>query len=163
MWGEWVSDWAVDEILKMVGEMPHCTFLTLTKNPDRYAEVASRSWGVSSNLWCGASAVDQMAFSKAAHALKHLHGNVPNKTFVSLEPLHGPISLKQGWWIDWVIVGREGGPSPAPCKPEWVAKIAEDARKYETPLFMKDSLKEMCEENNIPFKRDLPYLDGGER
>jgi protein gp37 len=124
-------DWEA-QVWKVMRENPQHIFQILTKQPSR--AVASR---FSENVWLGmsvdgktANLTGQMIFSKHPHQQK----------FVSFEPLLGPV-LPYLENIKWVIIGSKTGPRPEQPKKEWVQAIIDQARKQNTPVFLKDNLE----------------------
>jgi protein gp37 len=67
-----------------------------------------------------------------------------NRKCIGFEPLLGPlpqnVSLKG---IDWVIIGAlsRGNRKRVQPRREWIQDIVKRARRYKTPIFLKDSLK----------------------
>ena len=164
LFGSWVSEQWIRRVFGTIEEAERHRYVFLTKNPQRYwfmrREIERRS--LSENCWFGATATNQETYDEAVYWLGRFKASIaPVNVFVSLEPLHGLIDISAPGksLIDWIVVGRETGPSPSPCKREWVEKIEDDARGPDIPLFQKDSLGEMMG----TLRRDLPYLTHEER
>lgn len=71
--------------------------------------------------------------------------------FLSIEPLQGPLYITYLNGYDWVIVGAETGNRKNKIIPkkEWIERIVEQCKKYDIPVFMKDSLIPIVGEGNM--------------
>jgi protein gp37 len=58
-------------------------------------------------------------------------------TFLSLEPLLGPLPHLNLQGIDWVIVGGESGPGARPMDPDWVRAIRDQCQQAGVSFFFK--------------------------
>lgn len=146
LFGSWVPDSWIEEVFKDCEKAPQHNYLFLTKNPQRYVELAEK--GVlrcSDNMWYGWS-------QTRSEDVKILCFPCSPNLFISVEPILEPIhpSLE-----DWIIVGAETGRRKDKVVPkrEWIEQIVEDCKKYEIPLFMKSSLAEIWDE---PLIQEFP-------
>lgn len=155
LFGEWVPDEWIREVFEACEAAPQHRYLFLTKNPARYMELTAN--GVitkdHSNFWFGSTATTpEMPFFWH----NELH------TFVSIEPILGPFKDLTDDGIDpvskvnWIIVGAETGNRKNKVVPRktWVNEIARIAKKAGTPVFMKDSLRELMGDG---FKQEFPW------
>lgn len=138
LFGKWVPDEWIDEVIKVVARNPQHKFLFLTKNPSRYEELAGKGMlPALENAWFGSTITtpeDQFWWSYA------------HNTFVSIEPILADFpsarndAIKK---VDWVIIGAMTGPGAKDHQPkkEWIENIITDCRLTETPVFMKNNLK----------------------
>ena len=152
LFGEWVPDEWIREVLAACAAAPWHNFLFLTKNPDRYYQLGDGDEAIipegGCSGWFGASAATE---EQAQDAWENL-----NCTWMSLEPLHGDFSeefftyddrytqaTRRRW--EWIVIGAETGSSKNKIKPkrEWIQNIVDQCHSTETPLFMKDSLLEI--------------------
>lgn len=136
LFGDWVPDSWIDEVFKACEKAPQHNYLFLTKNPQRYVELAEKGiLRCSDNMWYGWSQTRNEDVRTLCFPCS------PN-LFISVEPILEPVrpSLE-----DWIIVGAETGRRKDKVIPkrEWIEKIVEDCRKYEIPLFMKSSLADI--------------------
>lgn len=82
-------------------------------------------------------------------------------TFLSIEPLHGPVDdlayYAHSYGYQWVIVGAETGNRKDRIIPEveWIKKIVKDCKLRNIPVFMKDSLISIIGEENM--LRQFPW------
>jgi len=119
-------------------EMSHHTFLILTKRPGPWIAL----FAALENVWIGASASDQADLDRVAPDLLRYGGP---RTFLSLEPLLGPITLgpdgnfllEGKGCIRAVIVGGQTGPGAAPMHPDWARSLRDDCAKAGVPFFFK--------------------------
>jgi protein gp37 len=101
------------------------------------------------NVWLGTSIENQDFANKR---LPYLHGakryGLCDTTFVSAEPLVGPIMLHgevdgfkyrhlQEPGIDWVITGGESGPDARPSHSDWYRSLLRQCIRSGTPFFFK--------------------------
>lgn len=178
LFGDWVpADW-IRQVFDVCQQAPQHTFMFLTKNPGRFQqwspEYTVRDHAAHiSNAWFGFTATCQADLDKRAFAARYF----PRNTFISIEPLHGPINLKridppeveayldftdggQYWFmggdkcgkrLKWVIIGAESGKGSNRVVPkaEWVADIVAQCATAGIPVFMKDSLLPIVGKNNM--------------
>lgn len=160
LFGEWVPDEWIIEVLEACRKAPQHRYLFLTKNPNRYTQAALKDiLVVDDNFWYGTSTpkVDNPAFwSRPSPASKGRYYH----TFISVELMlerfgkggkRGSVAL-----TDWVIVGAETGNRKGRVVPEkdWVMELAEECDKYKKPIFMKESLKEIMGDD---FIQEFPW------
>ena len=151
LFGSWVPDSWIEEVLAACEKAPQHNYLFLTKNPQRYVELAEKGiLRCSDNMWYGWSET----YESDSPGLMYFPDTLPNplQTFVSVEPILGPVhpSLE-----DWIIVGAETGNRKDKVIPkrEWIEQIVKDCREYDIPLFMKSSLAEIWGE---PLIQEFP-------
>lgn len=152
VFGAWVPDEWIKQILDVCREYPIHNFLFLTKNPERYIQ-----YGIPTeqeNLWYGTT-ITCDADTDRIVSLK-----IDARTFVSIEPLQGHISKENIKAIcriaDWIIIGAETGRNKNKIRPEidWIKKIVAEADMAKKPVFMKDSLIPIIGEEDM--RRDFP-------
>lgn len=138
LFGDWVPDEWIAEVLEACKEAPQHVYLFLTKNPSRYMELARK--GVlpeEPNFWYGSTITgpeDSFWWSDY------------HNTFVSMEPLLQPfegVGAQAVKKVGWCIIGAMTGPGSKAHQPkrEWVESIVADAKTAGVPVFMKDNLK----------------------
>jgi len=116
LFGAWVPQEWIDQVLKAVREAPQWIFLFLTKNPKRYLEIEFPP-----NAWVGATADTQKRANEALKVFRALHqgkAKVPRPTvlFLSLEPLREEIDLSGEMEVlDWLIIGGQSESSGEPA------------------------------------------------
>jgi protein gp37 len=127
---DWEDDW-LDNVTTRIATHPEHLFLFLSKRP------WAASWTSLPNAMLGYSVTRQADLDLLA---KHGHGNV---SFLSIEPLLGPVSLSLAWQPQWLICGAETGNRKGRVVPEpaWIEDIYEYATGNDIPLFFKESLK----------------------
>lgn len=150
LFGDWVPDSWIEEVFKACEKAPQHNYLFLTKNPQRYVELALREkLPAKENMWYGSTITepDMESFFSEYH-----------KTFWSIEPILTPFrrmeeSKKQ--LPDWIIIGAETGRRKDKVIPEreWIEDILEDCRQRNIPLFMKSSLADIWGE---PLIQEFP-------
>ena len=179
LFGAWVPDEWIAQVLKACYAAPQHQYLFLTKNPERlpmssyiYNDVFDNHPG---NFWFGMSITNQAALNAAYKRFMNISGN----TFLSIEPLHGPIDLTRidagdvfydiakgiASWLfggqkvrspGWIIIGAETGNRKGKVVPERarVEAICAAADAGGVPVFMKDSLIPIMGEEGM--RRDRP-------
>lgn len=139
-----------DEAWAIIRRCPQHTFQILTKRPERILEHLPEFWDeIRSRVWLGTSIGSQKAIDRLYGLILPVQ---PGIKFLSLEPLHGPITLPLSEYvdfghkvkdlIDWVIVGGESGNETGlyryrPCQVEWIERIVLDCKLYGIPVFVK--------------------------
>lgn len=172
LFGYWVPDEWITEVLKACDAAPQHRYLFLTKAPSRYEKISSLmpSWEEMyleksrPVMMFGASATDDAMMAVAYKS---------NAEWVSVEPILEPIEPE--WFIsasgsngdystfrrwEWVVIGAETGNSKHKTVPkrEWVEEIVKVCKEYGTPVFMKDSLRDLMRDG---FRQEFPWIVGG--
>lgn len=156
IFGAWVPDEWIDEVMKVCTERPIHNYMFLTKNPMRYLELAEENrLPEGDNMWYGTTVTcenDPFFFCKGY------------KTFLSIEPLLDRFTkpqsdtgiLNKDCRPDWIIIGAETGRRKDKVVPEaqWIREIVLAADEAEVPVFMKDSLIGIVGEENM--RREYP-------
>ena len=137
LFGKWVPSKWIADIMEACLTAPQHRYLFLTKNPERFLELAGE--GIlpqRDNFWYGTTAT---------------RGNSPifwsdrYNTFMSVEPIlepflypPDPLALKAGW----VILGAETGNRKDKVVPErsWIEQMVRFLKDANIPVFMKGSL-----------------------
>lgn len=174
IFGEFVPDQWVFEILDGMRAAPLQTFQMLTKRAERAHDLMTywlRYHGLEclpANMWIGMSVEDQIRAEERIPWLVKIPATV---RFLSCEPLLGLLDIKS-WLNDklihWVICGGESGNKKTirPMISAWPRQLRMDCAKYNVPFFFKqfgewiefdqmplefqDKLK--CREANWPIK-----------
>ncbi len=152
LFGEWVPDSWIEEVFAACEKAPQHRYLFLTKNPQRYGELArAGKLPKKDNMWYG-STLDSMR-------AKRYPGRLSDNTFVSIEPLTEYMDVGLGSFgsAEWVIIGAETGNRKGKVTPEkeWIDKICEAADITHAAVFMKDSLLPIVGEANM--RREFPW------
>lgn len=137
LFGEWVPDAWIEEVFASCKRAPQHTYLFLTKNPDRYCELANAGkLPQEENFWYGTTVTHKgdVAFADG----------IRYNTFLSIEPLMENLEVGVGSFgsVRWIIVGAMTGTGSKKHQPkrEWIENVVEAARITKTPVFMKDNL-----------------------
>lgn len=142
------------ETLHTIRNTPQHTHIILTKRP-RYMTTFLVNNGYANwkamyntpNIWLGVTAENQECASKRIQKLLSIAGE--HKTFVSVEPMLGAVSLKTGH-LDQVIIGAESGAGARPMNPEWAIELIGQCRDANVPVFVK----QFCKNGRaIPFEQ----------
>jgi protein gp37 len=150
LFGEWVLDGWIEAVFDACKKAPQHRYLFLSKNPKRYIEILSKT-EVPDNFWFGTTATNPS--TEFFWSDKH-------NTFLSIEPLLGDFTPEyekaENKPVDWMIVGCETGNRKGKVIPkrEWVEAIVNECRRTNTPVFMKDSLRDIWGE---PLIREYPW------
>ena len=140
--------WRAD-LLALIDMTPNLDWLLLTKRIGNVADMLPNGWLMShTNVWLGASIVNQVEADRDIPKLANLHAHVK---FLSMEPLLGPVRLDQNapderalrWYrpmirmVDWVIVGGESGPGARPMHPAWAQSLRDQCTAADVPFLFK--------------------------
>jgi len=151
LFGEWVPDEWIRQVLAACDKAPQHTYIFLTKNPSRYLTLANKGLlPERDNCWWGVTVTNQGDYNSKGVALLNLPINC--HTFFSIEPMHGPIEM--GLMPDWIIIGAETGKHKNKTMPrrEWIKNIVRQI--VDESVFMKDSIADIIGRDNI--LRQLP-------
>lgn len=126
----WEPEWFW-RVMKKIQEHPEHRFLFLSKEPWRCEWVPIR------NTMLGYSITKQ---GDCDQLMEHGHRPV---SFLSIEPMLGPVRLWLFWLPRWVIVGAETGNRNERVIPEqeWLREIWSFCETQNIPLFFKASLR----------------------
>lgn len=143
----------------LIEDTPALDWLLLTKRPENIETMLPERWlpgkGIPRNVWFGTSCEDQDNFDARWPVLESFaYIWKPAITFLSLEPLLGPIDLS-GWleeidlgdedasrWAvvpDWVIVGGESGPMHRQMDLNWARSLRDQCAIAGVPFFYKQA------------------------
>ncbi len=150
IFGNWVTDSQIDQMLDIMANCPQHTFYLLTKQPQNiigkiYNSAEKQPFifrrSLPRNVWIGTTVTD---FRSAEHAQQYM-GEVVRAgwhTFVSIEPFLNVVPSCSLWWPEWIIIGglSRQGQSPKQPKKEWVESVLEAAERWKRPVFMKKNL-----------------------
>lgn len=136
LFGDWVeNDW-INQILKSIKENPQWNYLFLTKNPEKYLE-----FDFPDNCWLGVTVHTQNMVKRAENVLRQFPNNI---SFVSCEPLKEKIIFNSLENIDMVIVGGQSkSTQEQEFQPEWdwVESLLNQVRKFNKNIYFKPNLK----------------------
>ena len=120
LFGEWILDKWIFDIITSCHRYPQHTFLLLTKNPKRYSDFTFRD-----NFWLGQTVVEAKDYVE-----------IKNKSlkFVSFEPLLNKLG-EFYFPADWYIIGGLT-PTPKHTK-EYIDSILSQASYFGVPVFIK--------------------------
>jgi protein gp37 len=144
LFGEWVSDLWIAQVMTACDAAPQHTYIFLTKNPKRYLTIPGKYF--KKNRWFGATVTNSYDASQRIHWLKR----VPtDNLFISFEPLLERISPLDNLINTWkgpiikqVIVGAQTNPS-VEVTPEMMQPIGGATCPGVVPvikMFCKDSM-----------------------
>jgi len=126
------------------------------------------------NVWLGVTAEDQ---PRADERIPDLLATPAALRFVSVEPMLGPVDLKNitpadkyeldalsgfdfdqssvGPRLDWVIAGGESGPGARPMHPDWVRWLRGQCAAAAVPFFFKhDGTHHIRSRDDLPWNED---------
>lgn len=158
LFGEWVPDEWIRAVFEACEAAPQHRYLFLTKNAKRYRKLQellplNRRSPHGAELWFGAS------YTGEPNDLRpRIYGWM--NQFTSVEPLLKEPSNADCYALalcnDWVIVGAETGTRKNKIVPKksWIEKIATECAKYGTPIFMKESLRDLMGDG---FRQEYPW------
>lgn len=125
----------IDKVFDTMERADWHTFQILTKRSSRMRTYIIRRYHygrVPNHIWLGVSVEDSRRKSRIDH-LREVNAN----TFISFEPLIGPIGYVDLTCIDWVIVGGESGPRARRMEASWATEIRQQCEVTRVPFFFK--------------------------
>ena len=136
LFGEWVEqDW-IDQVLDVVRRADMWNFMFLTKNPRRLAEI---DWP--ENSWVGTTVDRQFRVEPAVEIFSQFDAPVK---FLSCEPLLEELTFPAMDCFDLIIIGAQSGSGALPeQQPElqWVESLMDQARSSNCCIYTKPNLK----------------------
>lgn len=167
LFGDWVPDEWIDAVISSTQSALQHRYLFLTKNPKRYDDwlerfEEGRAKGIEevANCWFGASASTNKELDRA---------NESRAQWLSIEPIRERIATDENQFMEvdpyigyeqkrweWVVIGAETGNSKHKIVPkrEWVEEIVKVCKEYGTPVFMKESLRDLM---GADFRQEFPW------
>lgn len=124
LFGEWIPEEWIKEVLEACTAAPWHNYMFLTKNPERY-QSALKCVQETENIWIGASVTSREDIAEITKLPEGFN------RFVCFEPLLGAIDPEELsellGQIDWVIIGAETGQSRSKTTPkkEWIKNITD--------------------------------------
>lgn len=157
LFGSWVPDEWIAEVFNACTAAPQHRYLFLTKNPERYKDICLKdALPYGPGFWYGTTTTRPTEGAFIVEQEKKFY-----HTFLSIEPIQerfGQYALNRNsiMLTDWVIIGAETGNRKDKVTPEkeWIDEIAEVCKKYEKPIFMKESLREIM---GADFVQEFPW------
>ena len=154
LFGNWVEDEWITEVFDACRKAPQHRYLFLTKNPQRYDDLAKKGLlPGEENFWYGTSTptpVDPYWFSDA------------HNVFTSIEPILAPFGYYS--WREqevptmpkWAIIGAETGNRKDKVAPEkgWILDFAKSCKENGIAVFMKESLRDLI---GGDFRQEFPW------
>lgn len=134
LFGKWVPDSWIEKVFNACEKAPQHNYLFLTKNPQRYVELAEK--GILRRL-------DNMWYGSTVTAMEEYFSSEKTyNTFLSIEPMLSSASPSTIEGVEWIIMGAETGRRKDKVIPEkrWIERIVEDCKRRNIPVFMKSSL-----------------------
>lgn len=141
LFGEWVPEKWIKEVLDVIRKCPHHTFQLLTKNPKRYSE-----FDIPDNAWIGTT-INSDDDKERVDQLRNAKAKVK---YLSIEPLMGEVTISFDG-LQWIIVGAMTGKNPFVPKPEWITKIIKEADRHDIPVFTKENIRLLTPEMRCEF------------
>ena len=122
------------DLLELIHDTPHLTWLLLTKRAEQLAR--HPAFGAERNVWLGVTVENQ---EQAEKRIPLLLAQECALRFLSCEPLLEDLGEIDFRGIGWVIVGSESGPHARPMDEGWVRSIRDQCVSG-APLFYKQRL-----------------------
>lgn len=140
LFGDWIPNEWIKRILNYVKQSHQHTFMFLTKNPKRYLE-----FNFPDNCWLGTTHTAER--EKQIEIISTVENRI---SFVSLEPLLSDYISPFVYHSDWIIIGALSGyGNKHQPKKEAIKNIVKNANKFNIPVFIKNSLKDIWGEKLI--------------
>lgn len=137
MFGEWVPEKWINDVLKVIRETPRHTFQLLTKNPSRM-----QAFDMPDNVWAGTTVTKQEDTYKIS-MLRRVNAKI---RFISFEPIKCFVRYDAWNGIDWAIIGAETEINESTPKCELTSKcfakpLIQSLEKAGVPMFIKPNLR----------------------
>lgn len=156
LFGEWVPEKWIREVFDACLAAPQHRYMFLTKNPQRYIELADKDLlPMEKDFWYGTTVTNEETAFFIAETYK---------CFLSIEPMLSQFTPQEGnapgstfALLDLIIMGAQTGPGSKDHQPkrEWIDTITMEADRCGIPVFMKNSLLPIVGEENMRY--DLPW------
>lgn len=143
----WKNEW-FKEVLTKIETNRDKQFLFLTKRPDLISLRVNLD-----NAWFGVTITNRTEIVR----IEKLKNNIKaKKYFLTFEPMFEDVGNINLDGIFWIVIGTETGKrkNKAVTKKEWVFSILKQAREKNIPVFMKEDLLGIINEEE--FVQELP-------
>jgi len=144
----------IEDVLGVVASTPWLTYRVLTKRTKRMLHLGNEGLQFPPNLWLGVS-VESDEFAWRAEDLLRVNAH---STWVSVEPMIGPVPSLAVATLGWVVCAPESGEGARPLEADWVRALRDDCVAEGVP-FRYGSLGDCELSAGVPAP-DLPLLDG---
>ena len=150
-------------LFETIDRTKNLDYLLLTKRPENWTSFTMTFWDehgnkwskceptrrdiFRSNVWAGTSVENQETADRRVPHLERIPAVI---TFLSIEPLLGPIDLApwvrpftfggivtRNECVDWVIVGGESGHHARQCDLYWIRSLRDQCEAACVPIFIK--------------------------
>ncbi|GAF99332.1 unnamed protein product, partial [marine sediment metagenome] len=136
LFGPWVPQKWIDDVILTISGAPQWTFLFLTKYPKRMVDI-----GWPSNAWVGTTVDTQARVRVAEESFAKIKAPVK---FVSCEPMLEKLTFSSLNMFDWVVMGGASKSSKTPeFNPPWLwaEHLLNQAREAGCDVYFKPNLK----------------------
>lgn len=143
LFGEWVMEDWIKQVLDIIKQCPQHTFQLLTKCPERIAEFIEPLQ--QPNIWLGVT-VEHTKYLSRLKVLQFIARQYGlTKIFASFEPLFSGMELGEQELseLNWIIIGAYTGKDAELVRPKpgWIIDLITKANEFKISIFMKDNLK----------------------
>jgi protein gp37 len=128
------------------------TYLCLTKRPLSALKYEATNGWPGDHVWLGVSVENQ---EQADIRIPQLLTIPVKHRFVSIEPLLGPVEIRDLDPLDWVIAGPETGPGARPCHPDWLRSLRAQCETAGVPFLLKAAAGMLDGKLDLNFPEDL--------
>lgn len=145
MFGRWVPDEWIDQILAVEAEHPAFEYLHLTRFPERYPGLT-----LPATAWAGTSVDEQSRVARAERAFAAIPRGVVKVRWLSLEPLNADLRFTNLSMFDWIVIGAQTAtnqPGGVGRVPEflpplgWVLRLTDQAEEAGVRVHWKPNLR----------------------
>lgn len=156
LFGDWVPDEWIREVFDACEKAPWHRYIFLTKNPSRYNQLYKLNLPYINGAYFGFTITGAMG---EEWWRKNNPATCKSGCFISIEPLQSPlqkIDIEKATMCGWIIIGAETGNRKDKVVPrkEWIDEIVNAASQAGTPVFMKESLRELM---GPDFRQEFPW------
>lgn len=149
---DWKEEWK-NEVFTRVACNPQHAYVFLTKCPEKIDFCTGDE-----NVWMGVTVTRASEKGRLTDLIKHIRAKHYYATFEPLFEDVGEIDLRG---FEWVVIGTETGKrkNKIVAKPEWVLRIAEQAKRNGIPVFMKEELLPIMGEERMIQELPLQFVE----
>ena len=147
LFGSWVPNEWIWNVLDQVKQNPQWTFIFLTKNPKRLESIVFPE-----NAWVGCTVDKQARVKPAEEAMRNVYASV---RFISCEPMLENLKFSDLSMIDWLIIGAQSKTTQCPeFQPDflWVHNLTDQAISTGVKVYWKPNLT--CRPQQYPDKKE---------